>query len=162
MVFPARVSAGLRPGKNLSMPNHRNTTPSAMRMSSRPCRAMAEVMRRSMRSRVGDPVNVLMRQFSAVPVARDPEPHNIAPMAAKTSRLLPFTGNDEADRLLEEDPLALLIGFELDQQVTLQKAFSGPFELKKRIGTLDAARIAAMDPEELAAAFRERPALHRF
>jgi uncharacterized HhH-GPD family protein len=81
---------------------------------------------------------------------------------AKTSRLLPFTGNDEADRLLEEDPLALLIGFELDQQVTLQKAFSGPYELKKRIGTLDAARIAAMDPDMLAAAFRERPALHRF
>ena len=83
-------------------------------------------------------------------------------MAGKTSRLLPFTGNDEADRLLEEDPLALLIGFELDQQVTLQKAFSGPYELKKRIGMLDAAGIAAMDPEELAAAFRERPALHRF
>jgi uncharacterized HhH-GPD family protein len=83
-------------------------------------------------------------------------------MTVKTSRLLPFTGNDAADRLLEEDPLALLIGFELDQQVTLQKAFSGPYELKRRIGTLDAARIAAMDPEKLAAAFRERPALHRF
>jgi uncharacterized HhH-GPD family protein len=103
-----------------------------------------------------------MRQFSAVRVAHDLQRHNIALMVAKTSRLLPFTGNDEADRLLEEDPLALLIGFELDQQVTLQKAFSGPFELKKRIGTLDAARIAAMDPEKLAAAFRERPALHRF
>jgi uncharacterized HhH-GPD family protein len=76
--------------------------------------------------------------------------------------LLPFTGNDEADRLLEEDPLALLIGFELDQQVTLQKAFSGPYELRQRIGTLDAAKIAAMDPDKLAAAFRERPALHRF
>lgn len=83
-------------------------------------------------------------------------------MVAKTSRLLPFTGNDEADLLLEEDPLALLIGFELDQQVTLQKAFSGPYELHRRIGTLDAAKIAAMDPEKLAAAFRERPALHRF
>jgi len=83
-------------------------------------------------------------------------------MTVKTSRLLPFTGNDTADRLLEEDPLALLIGFELDQQVTLQKAFSGPYELKRRIGTLDAARIAAMDPEKLAATFRERPALHRF
>ena len=81
---------------------------------------------------------------------------------AKKSRLLPFTGNDEADRLLEEDPLALLIGFELDQQVTLQKAFMGPYELRQRIGTLDAARIAQMDPEKLAAAFRERPALHRF
>jgi uncharacterized HhH-GPD family protein len=76
--------------------------------------------------------------------------------------LLPFTGNDEADRLLEEEPLALLIGFELDQQVTLQKAFSGPNELRRRIGTLDALQIAAMDPEKLAAVFRERPALHRF
>jgi uncharacterized HhH-GPD family protein len=76
--------------------------------------------------------------------------------------LLPFTGNDAADRLLEEDPLALLIGFELDQQVTLQKAFSGPFELRQRIGTLDAAKIAAMDPDRLADVFRERPALHRF
>jgi uncharacterized HhH-GPD family protein len=81
---------------------------------------------------------------------------------AKTSRLLPFTGNDEADRLLEEDPLALLIGFELDQQVTLQKAFSGPHELRRRIGTLDAATIAEMEPDRLDAVFRERPALHRF
>ena len=82
-------------------------------------------------------------------------------MASATPRL-PFTGNDEADRLLEEDPLALLIGFELDQQVPLQKAFSGPYELRRRIGTLDAAKIAEMDPDKLAAAFRERPALHRF
>jgi uncharacterized HhH-GPD family protein len=77
--------------------------------------------------------------------------------------LLPFTGNDEADLLLEDEPLALLIGFELDQQVTLQKAFSGPYELRQRLGgTLDAAKIAAMDPEKLADIFRERPALHRF
>jgi uncharacterized HhH-GPD family protein len=83
-------------------------------------------------------------------------------MPAKT-RLLPFTGNDEADRLLEEDPLALLIGFELDQQVTLQKAFSGPYELRQRLGgKLDAKKIASMDPEKLDAIFRERPALHRF
>jgi len=73
-----------------------------------------------------------------------------------------FTGNEEADRLLVQEPLALLIGFELDQQVTLQKAFSGPLELKRRIGALDAARIAALDPEKLEAAFRDRPALHRF
>jgi len=75
---------------------------------------------------------------------------------------LHFTGDDEADRLLAEDPLALLIGFALDQQVTVQKAFSGPAELRRRLGHLDAARIAAMDPEELAAVFRQRPALHRF
>jgi uncharacterized HhH-GPD family protein len=75
---------------------------------------------------------------------------------------LPFSGDDEADRLLAEDPLALLIGFALDQQVTVQKAFSGPAELKRRLGYLDAARIAAMDPGDLDAVFRERPALHRF
>ncbi len=75
---------------------------------------------------------------------------------------LPFTGDPEADRFLAEDPLALLIGFALDQQVTVQKAFSGPLELKRRLGHLDAARIAAMDPAELDAIFRERPALHRF
>jgi uncharacterized HhH-GPD family protein len=77
--------------------------------------------------------------------------------------LLPFTGVEEADLLLEDEPLALLIGFELDQQVTLQKAFSGPYELRQRLGGgLDAAKIAAMDPERLADVFRERPALHRF
>jgi uncharacterized HhH-GPD family protein len=75
---------------------------------------------------------------------------------------LPFTGDDAADRLLADDPLALLIGFALDQQVTVQKAFSGPAELKRRLGHLDAARIAAMAPDELANVFRERPALHRF
>ena len=84
-------------------------------------------------------------------------------MAVKTpADRLWFTGDEEADRLLAKDPLALLIGFELDQQVQLQKAFSGPLELKRRIGTLDAAKIAAMDPQKLDAAFRERPALHRF
>jgi uncharacterized HhH-GPD family protein len=79
-----------------------------------------------------------------------------------TSELLPFSGDPEADRLLVEDPLALLIGFVLDQQVTLQKAFSGPLELSRRIGGLDAKRIATMDPEQLDAAFRKQPALHRF
>ncbi len=75
---------------------------------------------------------------------------------------LPFTGDPEADTLLAADPLALLIGFVLDQQVTVQKAFAGPLELQRRVGTLDPAAIAAMDPEVLQAAFRERPALHRF
>ena len=82
-------------------------------------------------------------------------------MTATIDRL-PFTGDDDADRLLVEEPLALLIGFALDQQVTVQKAFSGPAELKRRLGHLDAARIAATDPATLDAAFRERPALHRF
>ncbi len=84
-----------------------------------------------------------------------------AVMTAPTDRL-PFTGDDEADRLLVANPLALLIGFALDQQVTVQKAFSGPAELQRRLGHLDAARIAATDPVTLDAVFRERPALHRF
>src|SRR3982751_7034773 len=75
---------------------------------------------------------------------------------------LPFTGDPEADALLAADPMALLIGFTLDQQVTVQKAFSGPLELRRRIGHLDPARIASMDPAELADVFRQRPALHRF
>jgi uncharacterized HhH-GPD family protein len=79
----------------------------------------------------------------------------------RTDRLY-FTGDEEADRLLVSEPLALLIGFALDQQVTVQKAFGGPLELKRRIGTLDAARIAALDPAVLDEAFRRRPALHRF
>ena len=79
-----------------------------------------------------------------------------------TPTALPFTGDADADRLLAEEPLALLIGFALDQQVTVQKAFSGPADLKRRLGHLDAARIAAMDPSELDGVFRERPALHRF
>lgn len=82
-------------------------------------------------------------------------------MTATIDRL-PFTGDDEADRLLVSDPFALLVGFALDQQVTVQKAFSGPAELRRRLGHLDAARIAAMEPGALDAVFRERPALHRF
>ena len=79
-----------------------------------------------------------------------------------TADRLYLTGNDDADRLLAEDPLALLIGFALDQQVTVQKAFSGPLDLKTRLGHLDAAKIAALDPAELDRVFRDRPALHRF
>ncbi len=81
---------------------------------------------------------------------------------ADTTDRLPFTGDDAADRLLVADPLALLIGFALDQQVTVQKAFSGPAELQRRLGHLDAARIAATDPAELDKVFRTPPALHRF
>src|SRR4051794_7624813 len=76
--------------------------------------------------------------------------------------LLPWSGNEEADRLIAHDPVALLIGFALDQQVTVQKAFAGPLELKRRLGHLDPARIAAEDPARLDAVFRARPALHRF
>ena len=76
--------------------------------------------------------------------------------------ILYFTDNPEANRLLGEDPLALLIGFALDQQVTVQHAFNGPWELRRRIGHLDPARIAGMDSAELERVFRERPALHRY
>ena len=75
-----------------------------------------------------------------------------------TDRLY-FTESDEANELLVEEPMALLIGFVLDQQVSVQKAFSGPLVLKERLGTLDAATLADADLEPV---FRERPAIHRF
>jgi uncharacterized HhH-GPD family protein len=82
-------------------------------------------------------------------------------MATATS--LHFTGNDEADALLAADPLALMVGFVLDQQVPVPKAFSSPLELKRRLGgTLDAETIAGADPDSLEQIFAERPALHRF
>ncbi len=76
---------------------------------------------------------------------------------------LHLSGDPEADAFLSRDPLALLIGMVLDQQIPLEKAFSSPAELARRLGRpLDAAAIAAMDPDELAMVFKERPALHRF
>jgi uncharacterized HhH-GPD family protein len=75
---------------------------------------------------------------------------------------LHFTGDDEADALIAREPMALLIGFALDQQVPVPTAFMGPLKLKQRIGTLDAGRIATTDPAALEAAFREKPAIHRF
>ena len=83
-------------------------------------------------------------------------------MSSPTVDSLPFTDDPEANRLLVEDPFALLIGFTLDQQVPLQKAFSGPLELRRRIGPYDAKRIASMDADELDGVFRRPPALHRF
>jgi len=73
-----------------------------------------------------------------------------------------FTDSDEANRLIASEPLALLIGFAIDQQVTVQQAFTGPLKLKERVGTLDARAIAEMDPATLEAAFRQTPAIHRF
>ncbi|MBA2475070.1 MAG: DNA repair protein [Actinobacteria bacterium] len=73
-----------------------------------------------------------------------------------------FSDDDEANALLAREPLALLIGFVLDQQVTVQKAFSSPLELKRRLGSLDAAAIATLEPEELERVFAQKPALHRF
>jgi uncharacterized HhH-GPD family protein len=73
-----------------------------------------------------------------------------------------FTESPEANELIAHDPLALLIGFALDQQVPVPTAFAGPRKLADRIGGLDASRIAAMDPDELETAFRVKPAIHRF
>ena len=73
-----------------------------------------------------------------------------------------WTDNPAANELLETDALALLIGMVLDQQVKMEKAFSGPYELKRRLGHLDVRKIANMDPDRLDKVFRERPALHRF
>jgi uncharacterized HhH-GPD family protein len=70
-----------------------------------------------------------------------------------------FTESDEANELIAKDPMALLIGFALDQQVSVQKAFSGPQVLKERLGTLDAATLADTNLE---AVFAEKPAIHRF
>jgi uncharacterized HhH-GPD family protein len=76
---------------------------------------------------------------------------------------LHITGDPEADSFVSEDPLALIIGMLLDQQVTMEKAFSSPAELARRIGgRLDAAAIAAMPLGELTEIFKERPALHRY
>ena len=70
-----------------------------------------------------------------------------------------FIDDDAANELIAREPLALLIGFALDQQVTVQKAFGGPLAIRERVGTLDAARLAGTDFEPV---FRERPAIHRF
>jgi uncharacterized HhH-GPD family protein len=70
-----------------------------------------------------------------------------------------FTENDEANQLLADDPFALLVGFALDQQITVQQAFQGPLRIKQRVGTLDPKKLARTDLEP---AFREKPAVHRF
>jgi uncharacterized HhH-GPD family protein len=70
-----------------------------------------------------------------------------------------FTDSDAANALIASDPMALLIGFALDQQVTAQQAFTGPLVLHERLGTLDPRVLASADLEPL---FRARPAIHRF
>src|SRR6185437_13143473 len=70
-----------------------------------------------------------------------------------------FTDEPEACELIARDPFALLMGFAIDQQVPVQKAFAGPLALKRRVGTLDPRKLAELDLEE---AFREKPAIHRF
>jgi uncharacterized HhH-GPD family protein len=70
-----------------------------------------------------------------------------------------FTESDEANELIATDPLALLVGFALDQQITVQKAFSGPLDIRTRLGSLDADTLASADLE---AVFRAKPAIHRY
>jgi uncharacterized HhH-GPD family protein len=79
-------------------------------------------------------------------------------VAAKPEALY-FTDDDDANRLLADDPFALLVGFALDQQITVQQAFLGPLRIKQRLGTLEPSRLARTDLEPI---FREKPAVHRF
>jgi uncharacterized HhH-GPD family protein len=83
-------------------------------------------------------------------------------VAATRPDRLHFTGNDAADELIARDGFALLVGFALDQQVTVQQAFQGPLRLKERLGTIDAKKVAKTDPGKLEELFREKPAIHRF
>ena len=86
-----------------------------------------------------------------------------SPLRRKGPRSLALAGDEVADTLLAQDPLALLIGMVLDQQIPLERAFKSPADLKERLGgTLDVGAVASMDPDELAALFSVRPALHRF
>ena len=79
-----------------------------------------------------------------------------------TKRQLQWTGEPEADRLISDDATALLIGFCLDQQITVEAAFMGPLRIKQRLGTVDAAKLARMDPAKVEKAFRTPPAVHRY
>lgn len=81
---------------------------------------------------------------------------------ATTERHLWLTEDEQHCRLLAQDPNAFLVGFILDQQVTVQKAFRGPWEMRERLGTLDPAAVAALPLEQVEAAFAEKPAIHRF
>jgi uncharacterized HhH-GPD family protein len=80
-------------------------------------------------------------------------------MIASMPDRLYFTDSDEANAMIASDPLALLVGFALDQQVPVPKAFSGPLVLRERLGAFDADTLASTDLEPV---FRERPAIHRY
>ena len=75
---------------------------------------------------------------------------------------LHITGDAAADRLLTDDPLALLIGMLLDQQVAMETAFAGPLKIEERIGSVDAATLAGYDPDAFVEVFKQPPAVHRF
>ena len=75
---------------------------------------------------------------------------------------LHITGDAAADRLLTDDPLALLIGMLLDQQVAMETAFAGPLKIEERVGSVDAATLAGYDPDAFVEVFKKPPAVHRF
>jgi len=83
-------------------------------------------------------------------------------MTSKFSGDLAVTGSDEADQLLNKNPLALLLGMLLDQQIPMEWAFKGPYTLLERLGKLDASQIASMDPAKFESICKEKPAIHRF
>jgi uncharacterized HhH-GPD family protein len=83
----------------------------------------------------------------------------LVPTIHRVTDRLYFTDSDEANVLIATDPMALLIGFTLDQQVSVQKAFAGPLALRERLGSIDAATLASSDLEPV---FRAKPAIHRF
>jgi uncharacterized HhH-GPD family protein len=86
---------------------------------------------------------------------------HVAKTVATTLRL-GWTGDSDADRLISENPTALLIGFCLDQQVPIEWAFQGPLRMRERLGTIDPVEVARMDPAKVEKAFQTPPALHRF
>jgi len=87
--------------------------------------------------------------------------HAVAKSAATTLQLQ-WTGDPESDRLISENPTALLIGFCLDQQIPIEWAFQGPLHMRERLGTIDPVEVARMDPTKVEKAFQTPPALHRF
>src|SRR3977135_3898696 len=80
-------------------------------------------------------------------------------MVMTTPDRLYFTEDDEANALIATEPFALLVGFALDQQITVQQAFLGPLRITQRLGTLDPKTLAQTDLEPV---FKEKPAVHRF
>ena len=100
-----------------------------------------------------------------IPRAQSPEPvlDRLSPDYLEAMPDIYYTTAPEANELLSDDPYALIVGLAIYQQIPTEKAFAGPYVLKDRLGgTLDAATVAGMPPEELEAVFRETPAIHRF
>ena len=89
-------------------------------------------------------------------------PNKPSAAAATTTPVLQWTGDPEADALNSGDPVAMLIGFCLDQQILVEKAFMGPLTIRERLGTLDADQLARLPADRFEAAFRQAPSIHRY